>query len=47
MYADDSTIYFNTEDLSKDNLAKHIATELDKVDVWLKHNNLSVNVEKN
>ena len=22
----------------KDNLAKHITTELDKVDVWLKHN---------
>ena len=38
MYADDTTIYFNTEDFLKDNLAKHITTELDKIDVWLKHN---------
>ena len=44
--ADDTTIYFNTEDFPKDNLAKHITTELDKVDVWLKHNKLSLNVEK-
>ena len=46
MYADDTTIYFNTEDFPKDNLAKHITTELDKVDVWLKHNKLSLNVDK-
>ena len=45
MYADDTTIYFNTEDFPKDNLAKHITTELDKVDVWSKHNKLSLNVE--
>ena len=47
MYAVDTTIYFNTEDFPKDNLAKHITTELDKVDAWLKHNKLSLNVEKN
>ena len=41
MSADDTTIYFNTE-----YLAKHITTDLDKVDVWLKHNKLSLNVEK-
>ena len=46
MCADDTTIYFNTEDFPKDNLAKHITTELDKVDVWLKHNKLSLNVQK-
>ena len=46
MYADDTTIYFNTEDFPRDNLAKHITTELDKVDVWLKHNKWSLNVEK-
>ena len=46
MYADDTTIYFNTEDFPKDNLAKHITIELDKVDVWLKHNKLSLNVGK-
>ena len=45
MYADDTTIYFNTEDFPKDNLAKHITTEWDKVDVWLKHNKLSLKVE--
>ena len=37
MYTDNTIIYFNTEDLPKDNLVKHITTELDK-DVWLKHN---------
>ena len=26
MYADHTTIYFNTEDFPKDNLAKHIIT---------------------
>ena len=46
MYADDTTIYFNTEDFPKDNLAKHIPTELDKVDVWIKHNKLSLNVDR-
>ena len=46
MYADDTTIYFNTEDFPKVNLAKHITTELDKVDVWLKHNQLYIKVEK-
>ena len=45
MYADGTTIYFNTEDFPKDNLAKHITTELDKVDVWLEPNKLSLNVE--
>ena len=45
MFADDTTIYFNTEDFPKDNLAKHITSKLDKVDVWLKHNKLSLNAE--
>ena len=46
MYADDTTIYFNTEDFPNDNLAKHITTEFDEVDVWLKHKKMSLNVEK-
>ena len=46
MYADDTTIYFTTEDFPKDNFDKHITTELDKVDVWLKHSKLSLNGEK-
>ena len=29
-----------------DNLAKRITTELNKVDVWLNHNKLSLNVKK-
>ena len=47
MYADDTTIYFNKEDFPKINLANHITTELDKIYIWLKHNKLSLNVEKN
>ena len=34
MYAGDTTIYFNTEDFPKDNLAKHIPNEFDNVDVF-------------
>ena len=47
MYADDTTIYFNKEDFPKINLANHITTELDKIYIWIKHNKLSLNVEKN
>ena len=47
MYADHTTIYFNTKDFSKEKFAKHIRTELDKVDVWLKYNKLDLNVTKN
>ena len=47
MNADDTTMYFNTEGFPNENLAKHIITEFDKVDVWLKHNKLSLNVGKN
>ena len=46
IYADGATIYFHTEDFPKDNLAKHNTTKLDKVDVWLKHKKLSLNVEQ-
>ena len=46
MYADEATIYFNTEDIPKDNLAKHIPTELDKVDGRLEQNKLYLYVEK-
>ena len=46
MYAGDTAIYFNKEDFQKINLANHITTELDKIYIWLKHNKLSLNVEK-
>ena len=32
--------------MSKDYVAKHITNELDKVDVWLKYNKLSLDVGK-
>ena len=47
MYADDTNIHFNIYGLPSANLANHITTELDKIDAWLKHNKLPLNVEKN
>ena len=46
MYADDTTIYFNLEDC--DNLTKEtdINRELEKVNIWLKLNKLSLNTQK-
>ena len=46
MYADDTTIYFNLEDF--DHLAKEtdINRELEKVNIWLKLNNMSLNTQK-
>ena len=46
MYADDTTIYFNLEDFPKTNLVNNITNELDKVNVWLKQNKLSLNADK-
>ena len=46
MYADDTTIYFNLEDF--DNLTKETDSnrELEKVNIWLKLNKLSLNTQK-
>ena len=46
MYADDTTIEFNLEDF--DNLTKEtdINRELEKVNIWLKLNKLSLNTQK-
>ena len=46
MYADDTTIYFNLEDFPAKNREIAINKELDKVNVWLKLNKLTINVEK-
>ena len=46
MYADDTTIYFNFEDFPANNREIAINKELDKVNVWLKINKLTLNVEK-
>ena len=46
MYADDTTIYFNLEDLQIENREVLINDELEKVNKWLKLNKLAVNVDK-
>ena len=43
MYADDTTIYFNFPIEIREVL---IYDELEKVNKWLKHNKLAVNVDK-
>ena len=47
MYADDTTIYFNLEDFSRDDVVNCVSIELNKVSNWLHENNLSLNIEKN
>ena len=46
MYADDTTIYFDIEDFNNDEIENHINNELNKVNIWLKQNMLSLNAEK-
>ena len=46
MYADDTTIYFNLEDFSRDDVVNCVSIELNKVNNWLHENKLSLNVEK-
>ena len=46
MYADDTTIYFNLEDFLANDREIVINKELDKVNVWIKLNKLTLIVEK-
>ena len=46
MYADDTTVYFNLEDFQKKDRNVHIDNELEKINIWLRHNKLTLNVEK-
>ena len=46
MYADDTTIYFNLEDFSQDDVVNCMTIELNKVNDWLHENKLSLNIEK-
>ena len=46
MYADDTTIYFNIEDFPSVALENSVNLELEKVNVWLRHNKLSLNTDK-
>ena len=36
MYADDTTLYFNLEDIDSVNLNENINIHLEKINVWLK-----------
>ena len=46
MYADDTTLYFNLEDFNSVTMNDDIESCLDKINVWLKLNKLTVNVSK-
>ena len=46
MYADNTTIYFNLEDFDNLTKEKDINRELEKVNIWLKLNELSLNTQK-
>ena len=46
MYADDTTIYFNLEDFDLLTRETDINRELEKVNIWLKLNKLSLNTQK-
>ena len=46
MYADDTTIYFNLEDFDQECVETEINNELEKVNLWLKLNKLSLNIKK-
>ena len=46
MYADDTTIYFFLEDFDPTCIEADITNELEKVNIWLKLNKLSLNTQK-
>ena len=45
MYADDTIIYFNLEDFDPKCVETEINNELERVNVWLKLNKLSLNIK--
>ena len=46
MYADDTKIYFNLEDFDPECVETEINNELERVNLWLKLNKLSLNIKK-
>ena len=46
MYAADKSLYFNLEDFNSVAMNDDINSCLDKINVWLKLNKLTVNVSK-
>ena len=46
IYADDTTIYFNREDFDPECVETEINNELERVNLWLKLNKLSLNIKR-
>ena len=46
MYADDTTIYFNLKDFDQRRIESEINNKLERVNIWLKLNKLSLNIKK-
>ena len=46
MYTDNTTIYVNLEDFDQNCTETEINNELENVNIWLKHNTLSLNAQK-
>ena len=46
MYADDTTIYFNLKDFDLECIKTAINNELERVNLWLKLSQLSLNIKK-
>ena len=46
MYADDTTLYFNLDDFNCRNLDNEINSEIEKINLWLNLNKLSLNADK-
>ena len=46
MYADDTTIYFNLKNFDARRIESEINNELERVNIWLKLNKLSLNIKK-
>ena len=46
MYADDTTIYFNLEDFDPRHIENETNNELERVNIWLKLNKLSLNIKR-
>lgn len=46
MYADDTTLYFNLENFHSANREEAINSELDRINIWMKVNKLTINASK-
>ena len=46
MYADETTLYFNLKKFDPRRIESKINNELERVNIWLKLNKLSLNIKK-